>query len=134
MTEIDIHTTWHDSGYDCDHCGGRILKRIDQETGQPEQVCFQCESCGCQWTLEGEVLRVGQSVQCRRAQRNREAELNPNKMMPLWLVVLGIGGGSLLLVLLVWGGIAAVRFLIPIAIFLFVTTAVYRYGRERLWW
>lgn len=134
LTEIDLHTAWHDSGYDCTHCGGRILKRVDQETGQPEQVCLQCEMCGCQWTLRGELLRVGSTMQCRRAQRNYEAELNPNKQRPLWLLLLVGGGIVLLLALVLFGGLAAIRFLIPIAIFVFVVTAVYQFGRERLWW
>jgi hypothetical protein len=36
--------------------------------------------------------------------------------------------------LIIVGGLAAIRFLIPIALFLFVATAVYQFGRERLWW
>ena len=30
---IETITLWEDAGYDCDHCGGRILRRTDRETG-----------------------------------------------------------------------------------------------------
>jgi len=30
---IVTSTEWADAGYDCDHCGGRILRRTDHETG-----------------------------------------------------------------------------------------------------
>ena len=134
MTEIDIFTTWNDSGYDCDHCGGRILKRKDQETGQPEQVCYQCEACGCQWSLEGDVLRVGHGDGCRLAGREREAIRRGNKGLPVHPLVVVVIGSFLLAVIVLLGGLAAIRYLIPIALFVLVATAVFQFGHDRKWW
>lgn len=133
MTDIEVYTSWSDSGYDCDHCGGRILERTDQETGRPLQVCFQCEACGCQWTPEGEVLRVGSAPYCRQAQRRRRAiQRQQTAALPPWLLVLG--SGLILLLIVLAGGMMALRFIIPIAITALVATAVYQFGRERMWW
>lgn len=131
---IETKTTWKDSGYDCNHCGGQILERTDQETGQPAQVCYQCQVCGCQWQLGGDILRVGKMNSCRRAQRSRlksqeKVEINPTQ---LWVAV-GIGG-LILLGIVYFGGLVAIRFLIPVAITLFVFRAVYQLGKERMWW
>lgn len=131
---IETQTTWNDSGYDCDHCGGQILERTDIETGQPAQVCYQCQVCGCQWQLDGDVLRVGNMTSCRRAQRVRvksqvTEQINPNQMR------LAVGVGILVLLGIVFfGGLVAVRFLVPVAIALFVSRAVYQMGKERMWW
>lgn len=133
MTNIEVHTSWSDSGYDCDHCGGRILQRTDRETGRPLKICFQCEACGCQWTPEGDVLRVGRAPHCRQAQRQRRAiQHQQTAVFPAWLWVVG---GGLILLLIIWiGGLMALRFIIPVAIAALVATAVYRFGRERAWW
>ena len=71
---IETSTTWDDAGYDCDHCGGRILRRTDRETGLRDRTCYQCEQCSCQWTLARQPLRVGTTSACRAAQRQRAAE------------------------------------------------------------
>ncbi len=65
---IETNTKWKDSGFDCDHCGGEILERTDRETGQADFICYQCRECGCQWTLSGDVLRVGSGTHCKAAQ------------------------------------------------------------------
>jgi hypothetical protein len=61
---IETNTAFSETAYDCPHCGGIIMKRIDQETGQPDRVCHQCDQCGCQWSLSGETLRVGHGPDC----------------------------------------------------------------------
>ncbi|MCP4359074.1 MAG: hypothetical protein GY796_13750 [Chloroflexi bacterium] len=134
MSEIHVETKWDDSGYDCDHCGGRILKRIDQETGRKAEMCYQCEVCGCQWTLAGDVSRIGRLQSCRQAQRERRASRRITNPYPVSLMVLAAGGGLLLLILIYLGGLVAVRFLIPIAIAVFVAVAVFRFGRKHMWW
>ena len=127
---IETKTTWKDSGYDCDHCGGQILERTDQETGQPAQVCYQCQMCGCQWELSGDILRVGNMTSCRRAIKNQEAvQVNP---VHLRLVI--VIGALILFGLVYFGGLVAVRYLIPMAITVFVFRAVYQLGKERMWW
>ena len=132
---VETKTTWNDSGYDCDHCGGQILKRTDSETGRPVRVCYQCQQCGCQWQLDGDVLRIGTMHICRRAQRvqarnQAEEQVNPRQV---WLVI-GIVGLVLLGIIFLGGGLVAIRFLIPVTIALFVFWAVYQMGKERMWW
>lgn len=131
---IETETTWNDSGYDCDHCGGQILERTDQETGQPARVCYQCEVCGCQWQLDGDVLRIGSMPSCQRAQRVRIASQQKEPVNPttMWLAV--AGGILLLLGIIYFGGLVAVRFLLPLAIAVFVVRAIYQMGKERMWW
>jgi DNA-directed RNA polymerase subunit RPC12/RpoP len=131
---IETETTWNDSGYDCDHCGGQILERTDIETGQPARVCYQCQACGCQWQLDGDVLRVGSRNSCRRAQRVRvndqaKEQISPNQLR------LAVGIGIVVLLgIIFFGGLVAIRFLIPVAIAIFVVRAVYQLGKERMWW
>ncbi len=127
---IETKTTWKDSGYDCDHCGGQILERTDQETGQPAQVCYQCQMCGCQWELSGDVLRVGNMTSCRRALKNQEdVPVHPARVRLVFVVV-----ALILFGLIYFGGLVAVRYLIPMAITVFVFQALYRLGKERMWW
>ncbi len=131
---IETKTSWNDSGYDCDHCGGQILERTDQETGQSARACYQCEVCGCQWLLDGEVLRVGNMPSCQRAQRVRieSQEKEPIDPTMMWVTV---GGGILLLLGTVYfGGLVAIRFLLPLVIVFFVARAIYKMGKERMWW
>lgn len=131
---IETETTWNDSGYDCDHCGGQILERTDRETGQPARVCYQCQICGCQWQLSGVVLRIGTMPTCRTAQRVRMkvTEKEPASRAQLWI---GAGGAILLLLgIIYFGGLVAIRFLIPLFIAIFVFRAIYQMGKERMWW
>lgn len=132
---IETETIWEDSGFDCDHCGGVIAKRIDRESGQPDRTCLQCKQCGCQWTLAGNVERVGNGPDCQAAQRDREAA--PARITlsrPIWIaigiiaffVLLRFGGFSLLFVLL--------RFLVPLALVGLVLYFIARHGREQQWW
>lgn len=134
MTQIETETTWDDSGYDCRHCGGRILKRTDRETGQPTQICLQCELCGCQWSVNGKLLRVGHTKLCRQAQREYEAERSAKYPSAISTRLLFLGGFIVLLLLVYFGGLPAIRFLIPVAIFTFVVVMIFRFGRDRDWW
>lgn len=105
---IEARTYWQDSGYDCDHCGGRILVRTDTETGQPDRQCYQCEQCSCQWTLDRRPLRVGKRPECKSAQRERleddqsRPSLDPSRLLLFGLLALAalllfrFGGGALL--------------------------------------
>ncbi len=132
---IETETTWNDSGYDCDHCGGQILERTDIETGQPARVCYQCQLCGCQWQLDGDVIRVGSRKSCRRLQRMRSRNEAKEQIDPKQLRLLIIIPVLVLVGLIFFGGgLVAIRFLIPMAIALFVLRAVYQMGKERMWW
>lgn len=71
---IETNTAFSETAYDCTHCGGIIMKRIDQETGQADRVCHQCDQCGCQWSLSGEILRIGHSPNCRVAMEQAKGD------------------------------------------------------------
>jgi len=129
---IETKTSWTDSGYDCDHCGGRILKRTDYETGQPDRSCLQCEQCGCQWTLNRQPLRVGHSKGCRAAQSRRQIETEPTRNYNRWLLV-GVAMLAFLLFLR-FGGFTLLRFLLPVALVGIAIFVLLRIGREKEWW
>jgi hypothetical protein len=129
---IETQTAWEDTGYDCDHCGGRILRRTDRETGQPDRKCLQCESCSCQWTLDFQPLRVGGKPSCRAAQRRREAKGETADPYSRWLL-LGLAAIALLL-LVRFGGVVVLRAAIPVALAALAVYAIGRYGRHEGWW
>ncbi len=130
---IETRTTWDDSGFDCDHCGGQIFSRTDYESGQQPHICYQCRECGCQWTLKGDVQRVGKLSSCRVAQRRRVVEEDVASIqLPRW-------AWAILLVLFIltivrFGGLVALRFLVPVVLAGFAFFYVYRFGREKQWW
>lgn len=129
---IETRTTWRDSGYDCDHCGGEIHERTDYETGQPKSVCYQCRRCGCQWSLGGDVLRVGNGRYCQAAQIKRSNPMSDGFTLPAWLVI--VLAVLTLLILVRFGGLVALRYLIPVAIAALVVFSLVRLGREQEWW
>ncbi len=133
---IETKTSWSDSGYDCDHCGGEISKRTDRETGQPDRICFQCKQCGCQWDLTGNVERVGSGPHCKTAQRQR-AGTNPLEFLLSRRVLIIIGILAFLAVLRL-GGLAILftllRFLIILGIAALIIFFVVRFGSEQEWW
>ena len=131
---IETETTWKDSGYDCDHCGGQILERTDVETGQPARVCYQCQACGCQWQLNGDIQRIGNLNSCRRTKRARSKAQRQTKINPIQLRLIVLGAVLLLGTIVFLGGLTAIRFLVPIAIAIFVFWTVYQMGKERMWW
>lgn len=129
---IETHTSWEDTGFDCDHCGGRILKRTDHESGQRDRTCYQCEKCSCQWTLAHEPLRVGTLSSCRKAQRERVAVSETTDPYARWVL---IGLGILVtLFLLRFGGGFAVRYLFPLIVAAAGIYILIRFGRVRDWW
>jgi hypothetical protein len=129
---IETRTGWEDTGFDCDHCGGRVLKRTDYETGQPDRVCLQCEQCGCQWALDRRPLRAGHRKGCRTAQRRRQIEMLPTINYNRWLLV-GIAALALLLFLR-FGGAALARFVLPLVLVGIAIFILVRIGREQEWW
>ena len=131
---IEAKTSFEDSGYDCDHCGGRVFIRTDKESGQPTKQCYQCELCGCQWQLSGAVLRVGQQASCKQAQRERTAAFEDSEFLPFSPVLLVVGVVLLLILFVYVGGVVAIRFFIPITIAVVVVFAGYRFGKEKMWW
>jgi hypothetical protein len=129
---IETRTGWEDTGYDCDHCGGRVLKRTDYETGQPDRLCLQCEQCGCQWSLNRQPLRVGHRKGCRAAQRRRQIETLPTVNYNRWLLI-GVAALAFLFFLR-FGGVTLARFLLPVILIGIVFFILVRIGREREWW
>jgi hypothetical protein len=129
---IETDTLWEDTGYDCDHCGGRILRRTDRETGQPDRKCYQCEACSCQWTLSYRLLRVGGKAACRAAQRDRERKSDSTDPYTRWLL---LGAGAIGLFFLVrFGGLVVVRAAVPVVLAGLAFYAIVRYGRHEGWW
>lgn len=129
---VEVETTFSDSGYDCDHCGGQVLLRTDKETGQPPKVCYQCETCGCQWSRQGELLRLGRLSSCYKAAKIREASREEPAAFTLTAVLVGVSLLLLMLMLVLLGGLAAVRFLIPLAIAGFVGWKIYELVKEKM--
>lgn len=129
---IETKTSWADSGFDCDHCGGRILRRTDQETGQPDRTCLQCEQCGCQWTLGRQPLRVGHRKGCRAAQSRRQLESTPLHNYDRWLLL--VVGALFLFALLRFGGGLVIRYLLPILLVGVAVFILLRVGRRQEWW
>lgn len=132
MTRRDIK--WEDSGFDCDHCGGEILKRTHQTIPEKEQY-FQCSQCGCRWSVGGDIIRVGDSPHCQHTGYQRPS-LPQDKR--IWWAVAAIGflllffrfGGMAILGF----GVALVRFLIPLGILVLIGMAIYWLGRQQGFW
>ena len=97
---IKTSTDWEDSGFDCDHCGGEILKRTDHETGRADFISYQCAKCGCQWAEGGDVLRIGHGAYCRSAQRRRmqqqQETITPPELPDKKYYLFGRGGARAL--------------------------------------
>ncbi len=129
---IETKTTWKDTGYDCDHCGGQILRRTDIETGQPKRVCYKCKVCGCQWRTNGDVLRIGTGPDCRAAQEDRMAEAaDEYQLSRRFVMILAVVA---FLLIARFGGIAALRLLIPLGLAVVILIALARFAREKGWW
>lgn len=127
---IDTKTTWEDSGYDCQFCGVQILKRTDIETGQPAKTCFQGER-GCQWSLDGELIRVGHHPACRKAQK-RQNTSDPSWDIPRWVwIVVGV---FFLFTTWRFGGFVALRYMVPVVLVVLAVTFGFKYGRQQEWW
>ena len=129
---IKTSTTWEDTGYDCDHCGGRILKRTDRESGLADRRCFQCEQCSCQWTLEHHPLRVGKTAACRVAQRGRAAQADPIAPYSRWLLI--ALGAVVVFGLLRFGGAAILRVALPALAVVVAGFLIVQFGRRQDWW
>jgi len=145
VTKIKTSTDWEDSGFDCDHCGGEILKRVDHETGLPDAISYQCGECGCQWATGGDVLRIGKGTYCRAAQRERQRQHEPTGLpeipvdinewagwlsKSLWILLALIAA----VILLRFGGVIILRLLLPIAVVAVGAYLLVRYGRTQSWW
>lgn len=130
---IETSTTFEDAGYDCDHCGGRILRRTDRETGLRDHVCFQCEQCHCQWTLQRQPLRVGTTPACRAAQRERAAEGEAGGAPYSRGLLIGLGV-VVMLGLLRFGGGVMLRAILPSLVLAAVVVAVLVVGRRNGRW
>ncbi len=126
---FETKSTWEDSGHDCSHCGGEVLQRTEQLPDGSTAVSLQCRECSCQWSPDGEWLKVGSSRACQTAYRQSKGE--PGQISRRLLIILGV---VLLLAVARFGGIGALRFLIPLVIVGAIGWTVYRVGREfNLW-
>jgi hypothetical protein len=126
---IETDTIWSDSGYDCDHCGGRLLKRTDTETGQPDRHCFQCEQCSCQWTLDRRPQRIGTMPECRKAQIERveDEQVSNDAWMRFLVLGLFVVAGFFLIRL---GGPTLLRLVIPAVVVGGLVFLIYRVTRR----
>jgi hypothetical protein len=128
---IVTSTAWSETAYDCPHCGGIIMKRIDQETGQPDRVCHQCNQCGCQWSLAGEMLRVGHGPHCQLAAHAAEASdmgaaLGKLPSLPANAWLYAVAALLAFLLLARFGLVAmAFRFLIPLLLLALIIWVVW---------
>ncbi len=137
---IETETTWEDSGFDCEHCGGEILRRTDHETGLPDRTCLQCGACGCQWSLNGELERVGSGTYCKAAARETGevdsfdlgdlTDLANKLSKNLWILLAVIAG----VLLLRFGGAIVLRYVLPVIILGVGAYLLLRYGRTQSWW
>lgn len=128
---FDTKTTWKDSGYDCDHCGGEVLKRTARQAGQPEQISYQCRLCGCQWSSDGDLLRVGTKQRCRLAWRQSRGEVTSRQWHEryVWLIIL------LPALALLWLGSADnVQWVFVLSLVAAILAPLFQYGRQREWW
>ena len=131
---IETETRWEDSGFDCEHCGGEILLRTDIETGRADFQCYQCKECACQWLLSGDLHRIGDGAQCKKAAKASEAEGEVHWVdrlsRSLW-ILLGIIAGVMLLR---FGGGLVFRLLLPLIALGVLGYVLVRYGRTQEWW
>ncbi|MFN2135299.1 MAG: hypothetical protein ACK2UK_05050 [Candidatus Promineifilaceae bacterium] len=137
---IQTDTTWEDTGFDCLHCGGELLKRTDRETGLPDQVCYQCRECGCQWSLDGDIIRIGTGEYCKAAARRETSSSTPDMSdladwagmlsRSLWILLAIIAGFFLLR----FGGGLVVRYVLPLIGLGIGAYVLLRYGRKQRWW
>jgi len=126
---IETKTTWEDSGYDCEHCGGEVLRRTMTLPDGVAEVLFQCRACGCQWLPGGKRVRVGDGRYC---QPEREQDTTPHNDISRRLFIwLGVG---LLLIVARMGGLAALELLLPLVGLGLLGWTVWRMGREFEWW
>jgi predicted RNA-binding Zn-ribbon protein involved in translation (DUF1610 family) len=129
---IETSTVWSETSYDCPHCGGIIMKRIDQEAGQPDYVCHQCGQCGCQWSLTGELLRVGNGPHCHLAAAQSADPIDMGEVwgklpsLPANAWVYAVAALLAFLILARFGLVAmALRLVIPLLLFAFVIWLVW---------
>jgi len=131
---------WLDSGFDCDHCGGEILRQKGKRPSRPNNVYYRCQVCGCEWTQRGDVVRIGEGEFCHEAQTRRVGPVMAEEVdwltrlsrIPRWLqVVIGI---ALFIVLLRFGGFMLFRLLLPAVLIGFVIYLIIRFGQEQQWW
>ncbi|MCA9952630.1 MAG: hypothetical protein KDE48_23435 [Anaerolineales bacterium] len=131
---IETETRWEDSGFDCEHCGGEILLRTDIETGRADFQCYQCKECACQWLLSGDLHRIGDGAQCKKAAKASEAEGEVHWVdrlsRSLWILLAIIAG----VMLLRFGGGLVIRLLLPLIALGVLGYVLVRYGRTQEWW
>jgi len=77
-------------------------------------------------------MRVGSHPDCQRLQREGTLQESPSHPIPnwVWMIVTVI----FLLLIVRFGGIVALRLLVPMALGGLVILYVYRLGRDRQWW
>ncbi len=126
---FETKTTWEDSGHDCEHCGGEVLRRVDTLPGGSVETLFQCRDCGCQWSEDGKWVRVGDGRFCQSAHR-RQTGLTGSYSRRLFIAL----GVLLLLLAARLGGIGALRFLLPLALLGAVVWTIFQLGRAYHWW
>ncbi len=126
---FETRTTWEDSGHDCDHCGGEVLRRTEALPNGTMDVSFQCRDCNCRWTVKGKWLQVGNGRSCQTAYRQNKSE--GSQYSRRLFMILGV---ALLLAAARFGGIGALRYLLPLAVIGLIVWTALRLGREYHLW
>lgn len=135
---IETETTWEDSGFDCDHCGGVILKRIDRETGLADRIRYQCRECSCQWELDGRLTRAGTGRYCQPVEQSNTRGFDATDITEwvnllsrnLWILLAIVAG----VFFLRFGGGLVARYLLPALLVGVALYALVRYGQRQQWW
>ncbi|HSH04070.1 MAG TPA: hypothetical protein VLL52_16260 [Anaerolineae bacterium] len=129
----ELRSSWKDSGYDCDHCGGQIFERTDEGLMLAPHVYHQCRLCGCQWSLKHELIRLGTKDSCREQSRAVVGGAEQDN----WKILGWVLGAIVLLFVFTRIGFIlglVVRFAIPILFVGLIAVVFYRLGRAEEWW
>jgi hypothetical protein len=134
---------WIDSGSDCDHCGGELLRLAAKRPLLPNDPYYRCRACGCEWTQRQEIVRLGDGPHCHLAQGQRPNPSSPAsppdwlarlKETPRWLLFVAVGLLLLLALRFAAFSFILLRLLIPLAVIGLVLYLVHRFGQEQRWW
>lgn len=134
---------WIDSGFDCDHCGGEMLRLNARRPLHPNDPYYRCHTCGCEWTRRREITRLGDGPHCHLAQGQRLSStptatpadwLARLKQTPRWLRVVAVVLLLLLALRFAAFSFMLLRLLVPLVLVGLALYLIHRFGQEQRWW
>jgi hypothetical protein len=133
---------WIDSGQDCDHCGGEMLRLAAKRPLHPNDPYYRCRACGCEWTQRREIVRLGDGRHCylAKGQRPKPTQSDPADWLarlretPGWLRVTAVVLLILLALRFAAFSFMLLRLAIPLAIIGLALFLVHRFGQQQRWW